>query len=243
MDYNARWYDAGLGRFTQPDTIVQDLSLPQTLNKYSYVLGNPILFSDPSGHGVPPPICIIGCDQTWLDYSGVTGFINGVIDVVATIGCFVVPTPGGCNVDTTLDRIDGPSTEDYFNESVAGLGNPLAVVGPSDDLAESATRVIRNLLDNSIAENPRKANIRQIEGSFDDAKRVVEDISIPGSVNRHPKFDEGIVGDFPGSGSLGARPVSGPDYLGPPTLDLHRITLNGEYYRVIKIRYILKLNK
>ena len=48
MDYNARFYDDSLGRFTQPDTMTQ--GGPQGLNLYSYTLNNPINFNDPSGH-------------------------------------------------------------------------------------------------------------------------------------------------------------------------------------------------
>ena len=48
--YNARYYDPTLGRFTQPDTIVQSPSDPQSLNRYSYVRNNPVRFVDPSGH-------------------------------------------------------------------------------------------------------------------------------------------------------------------------------------------------
>jgi RHS repeat-associated protein len=48
--YQARYYDAFLGRFIQADTIVPDPLDPQALNRYSYVLNNPILYTDPSGH-------------------------------------------------------------------------------------------------------------------------------------------------------------------------------------------------
>ena len=34
----------------QADTIVPDSSLPQPLNRYSYTLGNPLRYTDPSGH-------------------------------------------------------------------------------------------------------------------------------------------------------------------------------------------------
>jgi hypothetical protein len=52
--YNARWYDAGLGRFIQADTIVLDPGNPQSVNRYSYVLNNPLKYSDPSGHANYP---------------------------------------------------------------------------------------------------------------------------------------------------------------------------------------------
>jgi len=48
--YGARYYDPDLGRFTQPDTIVQAPSDPQTLNRYTYVRNNPLIYTDPTGH-------------------------------------------------------------------------------------------------------------------------------------------------------------------------------------------------
>ena len=47
--YNARYYDAGLGRFISPDTLVQAPSNPQSLNRYSYTLNNLLRYADPSG--------------------------------------------------------------------------------------------------------------------------------------------------------------------------------------------------
>jgi len=52
MFYNARWYDSYLNHFTQPDSIVPDPSNPQSLNRYSYALNNPVRYTDPSGHCV-----------------------------------------------------------------------------------------------------------------------------------------------------------------------------------------------
>jgi RHS repeat-associated protein len=50
--YNARYYDPELGRFIQPDTIIPDFSNPQSYNRYSYVLNNPLRYNDPSGHSL-----------------------------------------------------------------------------------------------------------------------------------------------------------------------------------------------
>jgi len=46
----ARWYDPYLGRWLSPDSIVPEPANPQSLNRYSFVLGNPVKFRDPSGH-------------------------------------------------------------------------------------------------------------------------------------------------------------------------------------------------
>lgn len=48
--YGARYYDPELARFIQPDTIISDQFNPQTYNRYSYALNNPLRFTDPSGH-------------------------------------------------------------------------------------------------------------------------------------------------------------------------------------------------
>ncbi len=48
--YNARWYDAKLGRFLSADTLVPGPANPQAFNRYSYVLNNPLRFTDPTGH-------------------------------------------------------------------------------------------------------------------------------------------------------------------------------------------------
>ena len=48
--FGARYYDPSLGRFITPDTIVQNPSDPQTLNRYSYCSNNPINKIDLDGH-------------------------------------------------------------------------------------------------------------------------------------------------------------------------------------------------
>ena len=48
---NARYYDPELGRFIQPDDVIQDLSNPQSYNRYSYCVNDPLRYNDPTGHG------------------------------------------------------------------------------------------------------------------------------------------------------------------------------------------------
>jgi RHS repeat-associated protein len=59
MFYNARYYDANIGRFISADSIVPNAGNPQALNRYSYVYNSPLNYVDPSGND---PL-----DQYWED--------------------------------------------------------------------------------------------------------------------------------------------------------------------------------
>ncbi len=64
--YNARYYDPEIGAFISPDTLVPDPTNLLDYNRYSYVRGNPLKYTDPTGHCPKPPeeyanaICIAG---------------------------------------------------------------------------------------------------------------------------------------------------------------------------------------
>jgi RHS repeat-associated protein len=49
-NYNARLYDPFIGRFISADTIIPEPFNPQSLNRYSYCLNNPLIYIDPNGH-------------------------------------------------------------------------------------------------------------------------------------------------------------------------------------------------
>ncbi len=53
--YNARFYVPYINRFISADTIVPDPANPQSFNRYSYALNNPVKYTDPSGHCVFAP--------------------------------------------------------------------------------------------------------------------------------------------------------------------------------------------
>jgi RHS repeat-associated protein len=50
MYFRARYYASSLGRFVSADTLVPSPSDPQQLNRYAYARGNPVRYTDPTGH-------------------------------------------------------------------------------------------------------------------------------------------------------------------------------------------------
>lgn len=59
--------DPYLNQWTQPDSIIPDLNNPQSLNRYMYVLDDPINATGPTGHK-------IACDDGYLGSCGDTAY-------------------------------------------------------------------------------------------------------------------------------------------------------------------------
>ena len=49
VNMNARLYDPAVGRFLSPDPNIQAPDMTQNYNRYSYVLNNPLRYTDPTG--------------------------------------------------------------------------------------------------------------------------------------------------------------------------------------------------
>jgi RHS repeat-associated protein len=81
----ARWYDGKLARWASADSIVPDATNPQTLNRFSYGLNNPVKYRDPDGHR-PCEACGMG--------GGGAGGVNPADAFVVTIAVASQPWPG-----------------------------------------------------------------------------------------------------------------------------------------------------
>jgi RHS repeat-associated protein len=82
MFYHARYYAPYLNRWIQPDNIVPQLENPQSLNRFSYVLNNPLKFTDPSGHCEDDPDAAAG-DPCWDAYYEATGILGSGFEFLA----------------------------------------------------------------------------------------------------------------------------------------------------------------
>jgi len=54
----ARQYDPDVGRFVSADPVLGSLGMPQTLNRYPYVVNNPLKYTDPTGEIAPTIVAI-----------------------------------------------------------------------------------------------------------------------------------------------------------------------------------------
>jgi len=160
MDYNARYYDSLLGRFISADTMVPDPANPQSLNRYSYTINNPLKYTDPTGHEYDP----------WLPGGGGgSGYFGGNVSPDWQFNSYVnseykggwaefyarwseslrYPTPIG-SLGTNVTTVDGettPSGTAASQESQDPTNNTLPHSTISGPTPES---VLENLSKNNI---------------------------------------------------------------------------------------------
>ncbi|OGO31775.1 MAG: hypothetical protein A2136_03665 [Chloroflexi bacterium RBG_16_54_11] len=105
--YGARWYDAYLNRWIQPDAIIPDPNNSQSYDRYVYAFNNPVKYTDPSGHISWIALIILGA-------AGLTagaGYVAFDILSVAHITDPRAPNPTSNDMTGWLtDRINENST-------------------------------------------------------------------------------------------------------------------------------------
>jgi RHS repeat-associated protein len=115
MDYKARFYSPYLNRFLQPDTIIPDQTNPQSWNRFSYVINNPVNFIDPTGHQNCGPDNI---------------YCGGLPDdnvPTSPVPPSDPPGGGGCNEDDDLCWMNQGDDDTYSNVWIDTTLSPEAV--------------------------------------------------------------------------------------------------------------------
>jgi RHS repeat-associated protein len=86
-NFKARSYLPGVGVFAQADTWEGNLKNPQTLNPYAYALGNPLRYTDPTGHvaaegstGAPPEYPLLPFIER-VAYAAKVAVLEGVVQL------------------------------------------------------------------------------------------------------------------------------------------------------------------
>ncbi len=181
---NARYYDPNLGRFISADTIVPGAGLltvsphdataaaawsqrgaaanPQQLNRYSYVLNNPVRNTDPSGHCFGPVLVVCA--------AAVGAFVTDVV-IPAVLGAVVIA--GAAEAGQRLGQAHAAEQADAESSK-----EPLSV----DDYLKGTTRVSSGKtkqhvktgdLDNANEDFDRLAGGRDVT-TYPDGRRSVE---------------------------------------------------------------------
>jgi RHS repeat-associated protein len=116
-NFRFRYFSSQMGRFMSPDPaglMAVDLGNPQTLNRYSYVLNNPLSFTDPFGLD-----CVYlnnsgtGIDQNGIDQNSSTG------ECGKTGGYWVNGTVTQVNIDSNATTISLTGTTNGTDQTNA----------------------------------------------------------------------------------------------------------------------------
>ena len=138
-----------LGRFNRPDPYdgSYDQTNPQSLNRYSYALNNPLLYVDPSGlddgpnnGGSPDPSCTDGtnCDIQWSLYGyNFTAVPLIILNADCGVGCFDL----GAYSNWIFENAYFPSYSPYFAgpSGLPSAGHAVGSGAPNSQTPKPAT--------------------------------------------------------------------------------------------------------
>ena len=123
MYYQARYYDPAIGRFISADTIIDPGAGNMGFNRYMYVAGNPVNYTDPSGHAV----FLIGL--------GIAMLIGGAVNTAS----YAIQN-GGCTLSECVGAfIQGSVTAGLIYIGVAAISATLGIGGYGSTGANGAT--------------------------------------------------------------------------------------------------------
>ena len=115
---NARYYDSNTGQFISKDTYLGDAYSPWTQNLYSYTGGNPVNYTDPTGH-------------FWEE---ITGFFREFVSAVVGMRGQLAEAAGVSQLDSPLP---GPA------DVVAGVLAVGVLVKATIDAAKAAANAVK----------------------------------------------------------------------------------------------------
>ncbi len=155
--YGYRYYDPELGRFIQADTEIPDLSNPQSYNRYSYCVNDPLRYTDPTGHGPVDDALFntetlkssyqlmtmhdTGWNKAWEIPVGVIGMAAGTADAafnVASLGGKGVVEGGAKElVKTGVEELGKTEGEKAGAQVIKDVPNPIWEEGRTRVSSES----------------------------------------------------------------------------------------------------------
>lgn len=191
LDYfGARYYGSALGRFTSPDNFndsgitdpftgkvvfspgplpYADLENPQSLNKYTYVLNNPLRYTDPSGHCVEDA-CIVEIGVAIAVGEGISG--TTIAAGLGTLGGAIANILGGGSQMTPYGI--GPNTGLYASQMSANKPGTLGKPDHQQTANEEAEKMGGNREVTIKTPGGNKESRRADAAKVDENKKVTE---------------------------------------------------------------------
>ena len=115
--YGARFYSPRLGRFLSADTVVPNFADPQSLNRFTYTLNNPLKYIDPTGH---IEICNAACEEKldagWTPPSSGNSGSGG--------GSYCLTMPWECEAPAPAPAPELPTPPEGYHWELVVTNNP-----------------------------------------------------------------------------------------------------------------------
>jgi RHS repeat-associated protein len=149
--HGGAWVSPYINRFLQPDSIIPNPANPQSLNRFGYVLNNPIRFNDPSGHVCSDP------DDLWSPGCDGDGGPPTNIPAPLPSGPVVITNPDplddglnmdddcNCGVTPEVEESDGWEFWDFWGWYVKGSLQFLDYLSSIEDVLISGTPLYRQV--------------------------------------------------------------------------------------------------
>jgi hypothetical protein len=165
LNYQARFYVPGIGRFASADTLVPDHKNPQQYNRYTYALNNTLKYVDPTGHYVILPSCWL-C-KVEIDISQWSSLSVNVASGV----CLVA----GCHVNREEGTLTGPTQQEAIENSLLNMAGPLGKV------SLTATQAGRNIVGKTLGE----AFERAADFGIQTFRKLGQELGVGSGLQRH----------------------------------------------------------
>lgn len=209
--YGARYYDPAIGRFISADLIIPDPNNPQSFNRYSYCINNPLKYTDPSGRDY---IIVAGSGSTEDDYIEWIKYLwkNGLLEMGEQVRIVWDIDPENLMVDKAdidprlanlLDQINNDASFSTltdikiigFSEGAATLAQFLAELVEDPGIVDS--RFLEELTAAILIECPTGASDIWVNG-WDDS--VME--GLPQALHNVEGLEDLIVADIWNAASI-----------------------------------------
>jgi RHS repeat-associated protein len=139
VHFGGRLHDPELGRFIQADPFVED-DATQGLNRYSYVLNNPLTLTDPSGYFTGKQMAMLALTVVVNVYMpGIANGMLGIKSATAMPGVLIAGATSGAINGGTEGAVIGAFSAGLFHDIGSGFANVENLAGWMKNGAQLST--------------------------------------------------------------------------------------------------------